>query len=138
MPPDEPPLARRRVGGALRVVVCLDDVLLPLVRTVLDPLGFRIVGETDRGLQAVALAGETGTDLIVLDLALTGTLGLRLIPVLLAAAPGAVVVALSPAATLDVAALEAGAHAVVGDRDVRRLRAVLSDLATQIAARPRR
>ena len=138
MTTDEHPAGHERAGGPVRAVLCLDDELLPVVRSQIAALGFRVVGETDRGLHAVALAGETGADLIVLDLTLTGTLGLRLIPVLSAASPGAVIVGLSPAATLDVAALEAGAHAVVADRDARRLRAVLSDLADELAAGPRR
>jgi DNA-binding response OmpR family regulator len=123
-----------RSAGAVtaRAVLCLDEELRPPVRRHLDRLGFRVVGETTRGLEAVALAGETGTDLVVLDLALTGTLGLRLIPVLLAAAPDAVVVGVSQARSFDVAALEAGAHAVVGPSDLRHLRGVLDAVAARL------
>ncbi|MDQ3931887.1 MAG: hypothetical protein M3252_03490 [Actinomycetota bacterium] len=99
------------------------------VAATIERAGFVLVGKTERGLEAVGLAGDVRPDVAVIHLALLGTLGLRLIPTLQAAAPGCLVVVLSPLDTLVVPALEAGAHAVVAENDVLGLAAELGAIA---------
>ena len=61
-------------------------------------------------------------DLIVLELALAGALGLGIVPALLAAVPGTAVILLSPFGALREAALGAGAYDLVDGDDLRELR----------------
>lgn len=83
--------------------------------------GISVVGVENSGTRAIAAARSTLPDLVVMDLALSGALGLRLVGALLDAAPGAAVVVLSPFNTLRGAALFAGALELVSLRDLRRL-----------------
>lgn len=113
-----------------RAILCLDEAgMRRAVGAIIERAGFSLVGETDRGLDAVGLAGDVCPDVAIIHLALLGTLGLRLIPTLQAAAPGCLVVAISPLGTLVGAALEAGAHAVVADNDVLGLATELEAIA---------
>ncbi len=114
----------------LRAILCHDDPeMRDAVAATIERAGFVLVGKTERGLEAVGLAGDVRPDVAVIHLALLGTLGLRLIPTLQAAAPGCLVVVLSPLDTLVVPALEAGAHAVVAENDVLGLAAELGAIA---------
>lgn len=71
---------------------------------------------------SAALAGaERGADVIVVDLALTGALGLGVVTQLLAAAPGCSIFAVSSFPELNLAALDAGASRLVNEEDLRDL-----------------
>ncbi|MDP8930618.1 MAG: response regulator [Actinomycetota bacterium] len=114
----------------LQVVVCHDDAgSRRIIAAHVERAGFEVAGETDRGIEAVRLAGELRPAVAIVHLALLGGLGLRLIPTLQAAAPGCLVIGISPLETLFRAALDAGAHAVVAENDLRRLAAELDAIA---------
>lgn len=118
----------------LVAVICDDrPVLRDAVLRLLMACGFDVpaVTESFADLGPLALAHEAC--LVVVALPLTGMSGLRAIRDLSSAAPGCEVVLLSPSASLELAALEAGARALVPEHDLRQLRAVV----LEIAAAPR-
>jgi DNA-binding NarL/FixJ family response regulator len=82
----------------------------------------------------VPLALDHEACLVVVALPLTGMSGLRACPGVQLAVPDCEIVLLSPSASLELAALEAGARALVPEDDLRVLRSV----ALEIAAAPRR
>ncbi len=106
----------------LRVIVCHDDLAMrrAVVATV-ERAGLVLAGQSDRGAEAVRLAREVRPDVAIIHLALLGTLGLRLIPTLQGTGPGTLVIGLSPLDSLVGPALDAGAHAVVTENDLRAL-----------------
>ncbi|MFN2555959.1 MAG: response regulator [Nitriliruptorales bacterium] len=119
-----------RLAPTLRALVCQDDAgMRRVVATTLERAGFEVVAETDRGSEAVRLAGEVRPHVAVIHLALLGTLGLRLIATLQAEAPGCLVIGMSPLDTLIAAALDAGAHAVVVESDMLGLAVELEAIA---------
>ncbi len=114
----------------LRVLLCHDNAAVSRVLAAhVERAGFTVAAETDRGSEAVRLAGELRPDIAIIHLALLGTLGLRLIPTLQAAAPGCLVIGISPLDTLVEAALDAGAHAVIVEDDLRGLTGELQAIA---------
>lgn len=80
-----------------RVLLVEDDLSLRnLLRLVLDDEdGFEVVGETNDGREAVALARHLHPDLVLLDLALPGIGGLEALPMIRAVAGDARIVVLS-------------------------------------------
>jgi DNA-binding NarL/FixJ family response regulator len=113
-----------------RALLCIpaDDDSRCAVRAALERSGLAIVSEVARGVDALAAAVEHKADIVVLDLSLVGTLGLRLISLLRTVAPGIVVVALSPFDTLVPAALDAGAAAALTSAELPRLPRLLAEL----------
>lgn len=115
------------------VAVICDDrpALRDAVLRLLMGCGFDVpaVTESFTGLAPLLLAHDAC--LVVVALPLTGMSGLRAVRELRAAAPGCQVVLLSPSASLELAALEAGARALVPEHDLRRLRAVALDIAAE-------
>lgn len=77
-------------------IVCVDDPRVPVLRSLFDRTGFVVVGEACRGIEAVRLVAEEYPDVVIIDLAYVGGLGMRIFPVLAAVAPECVVMALSP------------------------------------------
>lgn len=77
--------------------------------------GFRIVGESGSGNEAVVNAAETRPDVVVLDIAMPGGNGIEALPGILAGSPGCKVVALSSFEDkhLVLEVLEAGAAGFV-------------------------
>lgn len=120
----EPPRGR---GRAL-LCVPSDDGVHHAVRAMLEAGGLVVVGEVDRGLDALAVAGDGRADVAILDLSLVGTMGLRLIALLRVVVPDITVIAISPFDTLVPAALEAGASAVVTTAELYRLPRALREL----------
>jgi len=120
--------------AGLRTVL-VDDVedLRALLRILLQQDGrFDIVGEAANGEDAIALAGATQPDIVVLDLAMPVMDGLTALPPLRVAAPGARVVILSglPADEMGPATEEAGAVGYLEKgRDVPSLAADIFELA---------
>jgi DNA-binding NarL/FixJ family response regulator len=82
----------------------------------------------------VPLALDQEACLVVVALPLTGMSGLRAVNEFSSAAPDCEIVLLSPSGSLELAALEAGARALVPEDDLRVLRSV----ALEVAAAPRR
>jgi DNA-binding NarL/FixJ family response regulator len=118
-------------GGedAARAVIVMDDpISVRAVRRLLDANGADVVGVVDRGIDAVAVSAQHRANLVVLDISLAGGLGLRLLSVLRAARPEVRIVVLTPFRTLDVAAVEAGADAVLEIDDLSGLREELHRL----------
>ncbi len=113
-----------------RAVVCVpEDGPRLQIGCVLEDTGFEVLAEVDRGIETLPAVAEFTPDVVVLDVALVGTLGLRLLEVIKTLAPQVAIVALIPLQTFEVALLESGAHAVVPLDDLRRLRELLSELA---------
>ncbi|MDQ4129798.1 MAG: response regulator [Actinomycetota bacterium] len=114
----------------LRAILCHDDPgMRRVIAAHLERAGFAVAGETDRGADAIRLAVEVQPHVAIIHLALLGTLGLRLIPAIDAAAPGCLVIGISPLDTLIRAALDAGARAVVAENDLRGLATELEAIA---------
>jgi diguanylate cyclase (GGDEF)-like protein/PAS domain S-box-containing protein len=80
---------------------------------------FVVIGETDDGREAVALARHHRPDLVLLDLAMPGMGGLEALPLIRAVAPGSTVVVLSGSDSPDRAELSkrkgAAAYLIKGD-----------------------
>jgi DNA-binding NarL/FixJ family response regulator len=96
--------------------------------------GFEVPAITESFAELGPLALAHEACLIVVALPLTGMSGLGAVRELRSAAPDCEIVLLSPSGSLELAALEAGARALVPEDDLRVLRAV----ALEIAAAPRR
>jgi ActR/RegA family two-component response regulator len=99
-----------------------------LQRAITDA-GFDVVCAVGRWSEAVERIAELSVEAAVIDLALTGSLGVRIVPVLRAAAPGCGIIAISPLENIDLAVLEAGAVEVVHPDDLRPLTAALKRIA---------
>jgi DNA-binding NarL/FixJ family response regulator len=121
----------RGSGGSLdRAVVCVsNDGPRYQVLRALEDSRYEVLADVDRGLELLPPVAEFAPDVVVLDLALVGTLGLRLFTMIKTLAPEVAIVVLAPLQTFHVAAIEAGAHAVVPGDDLRQLREVLGKLA---------
>ncbi|MEX1162529.1 MAG: hypothetical protein WEB03_03015 [Nitriliruptor sp.] len=87
--------------------------------------GAEVVATVHRWADLLRAAVETHPDVIVLDVAMSGPLGLRLVSVLRHLDPGREVVTVSELAALDLASVEAGAIAAVSPDDLRSLSEVL-------------
>jgi ActR/RegA family two-component response regulator len=98
-----------------------------LARTVTEA-GFDVV-TTRRWSETVHRAVDLPVAVVVVDLALAGAVGVRLIPVLRAVAPSCEVIAISPLDPVDLASVEAGAAAVVQPSDLRPLTSALRRIA---------
>jgi len=86
-----------RTTGKVRVLLVddLSDIRL-VMRLLLEADGrAEVVGEAADGAEAVRLAGELRPDAVVLDLRMPGMDGVSALPLIRAASPGTVVVALS-------------------------------------------
>jgi DNA-binding NarL/FixJ family response regulator len=118
----------------LVAVICDDrPQLRDAVRLLLEACGFDVLAVTEAYPELAPLALDHGACLAVVALPLTGMSGLRAVNDFRSAAPACEIVLLSPTASLELAALEAGARALVPEDDLRVLRAV----ALEVAAAPR-
>lgn len=101
-----------------------------LARTALDA-GFEVVSRSRHWTDAVEAAADLAVDVAIVDLALAGTVGVRVVPVLRSAAPGCEVLVVSPLSDIDLSPLEAGAAEVVAPTDLRPLAAALRRIAAE-------
>lgn len=108
---DDRPAIRRSVGALL--VRC----------------GFELTGEVATFAALHELVLRTRPAVVVLTLPLAGMSTLAAVGALRREAPGSEIVVLSAFETLEIAALEAGATALVPDDDPRMLFAILVDMA---------
>jgi ActR/RegA family two-component response regulator len=123
----EPP---RHALAPLTALLLCGDASVPcevLRRTVVDA-GAEVVVHEHRWPEAVHLAANHAPDVAVVDLAVAGSAGVRIVPVLRAAVPGCEVVVVTPLSELDAAARELGALEVVRPHDLRPLTAALARL----------
>jgi len=127
-----PPEPEQRVGqgesaqGAadspLRGLIVHDD---PAVRralgVIMERCRFQVSGIAGFPEESIPAARALRPDAVVFDLALSGDLGLQIIPAFLATSPACMVVALSPFTALRDQARELGALALVDPRDLRHV-----------------
>lgn len=119
-----------------RGLVCDDDASSRrAVEAILERCGFHVVASVASAAEALVAAELSAPDVIVLDLALTGDLGLRVIAALRAADAGCAVVVLSAFTSLRGPALDAGAYDFVADAgaDLRELEGCLRRLVDERA-----
>lgn len=100
-----------------------------LERLVIDA-GFEVVVSVQHWAEAVQHVTDVTVDVVIVDLELAGTVGVRIIPILRAAAPSCEVIAISPLEGLNLVALEMGACEVVSSSDLRGVTAALRRVAT--------
>lgn len=119
-------------AAVLAAVVCEDDTVMEaaLIDTLNGLYAFDVVAAVTSGDEAVAAVARTQPNVVVLDLALAGEAGLRIVPALREAAPACAVVVLvpSPFGRLRASAEEAGAMALVELEDLRPLRRCLEQV----------
>ncbi len=117
-------------------LMCEDDTVIAsaLVDTANGQFGFAVVAPVRSGAEAVEASSRIQPDLVVIDIALLGEVGLRIIPVLVGAVPGraVVVVAQAPFERLRGPAIAAGAMALVELSDLRQLRPCLRRVAAAV------
>lgn len=111
--------------ATLAAVICEDDIVVAdaLVDILNGLFDFDVVAIVDSGDDAVAAAASTRPDVVVVDLALGGGSGLRIVPALLQAAPDCAVVVLVPYqfGQLRTDARDAGAMELMELTDLRPL-----------------
>lgn len=113
----------------MAAVVCEDDAVVAaaLVDTLNGLFGFDVVARVDSGDDALAAVARAKPDIVVVDLALAGDRGLRIVTDLRKAAPDCAVVVVVPYrfGGLRASAEEAGAMALMELSDLRPLRPCL-------------
>lgn len=114
----------------LRGLLCNDEpATRRAVEVILRRCGYHVIAEVGSAADAIVDARVGKPDAVVLDLALTGDLGLGALAALHAASPGCAVIVVSSFDTMRPAALEAGAYDFVGNSDLRALERSLQRLA---------
>lgn len=122
------------VGGsrALVAVICEDDPELAaaLEGTLTQLYGMQLAARVTTAAEAVRVAATVKPDLVVIDLALAGDLGLGVVSALHEAAPGCTVVVVVPPAFvgLQPEAVAAGAMTLVESSDLRPLQCCVEHL----------
>lgn len=116
-----------------RAVVCDDDALIrSVIRQVLEDSMISVVGEADSPEGALDTIEETSADVLILDLALRGGNGERLLQQVAAARPDVRVVVYSAYAADPAQLLAAGASAVVEKPDFGRLHDAVDEIVREI------
>jgi DNA-binding NarL/FixJ family response regulator len=114
----------------LTAVVCDDRPEVRRTATgVLARCGYDVVGEAEDFAGLDRLLREDRPSVVVLSLPVVGISSLAAVTALRSRAPGCEVVLLSSFDQLEVAALEAGATALVSESDPQALQAVLRQIA---------
>lgn len=102
-----------------------DDTIKRAVSGIAERCEVELLRPETCAADAIASAGRHRPGAIVVDLDLSGVLGLRIVPALLVASPGSAVIAISPFEGLRDKVLEAGAVAMFDPSDLRLLDACL-------------
>lgn len=106
----------------LRGLIVHDDPAVQrALAVIMERCGFQVMGVAGFPDDSIPAARATRPDAVVLDLALSGDLGLGIIPAFLATAPACMVVVLSPFTGLREQARELGALGLVDPRDLRHV-----------------
>jgi CheY-like chemotaxis protein len=130
----------RRSGPKVRVLLADDLSDIRLVMRLLFEADGRaeIVGEATDGAQAIDLARELRPDAVVLDLRMPGMDGVEALPLIRAASPGTVIVALSalPVGPMTDRAVDLGAT-YIRKPDLRRVVNLVGALGSAAPAPPR-
>lgn len=123
------PVPSTRAGEArpLSGLVCEDDAdIQRAILVLLKQCGFETVAVACSAREAIRLAAHLRPDIAVIDVALAGVRGLRVVGDLTAVSPGCDVIVLSAFETLRERAMVAGAFALCGMSDRRELRRCLA------------
>lgn len=116
-----------------RAVVCDDDALIrSVIRQLLEDSMISVVGEADSPAEALETIDETSADVLILDLALRGGNGERLLQEVTAARPDIRVVVYSAYAADPAQLIDAGAAAVVEKPDFGRLHDAIDEIIREI------
>ncbi len=83
--------------------------------------GFEVVANVSRWSAALQTLADVSIDVVVLDLALAGSVGIRIVGVLQAVAPNVEVIVLTPFANIDPELRRSGAFSVIDPSDLRPL-----------------
>lgn len=102
-----------------------DDVISTAVSAVAERCGASLLPPTTSASDALAAADRHLPGVVVVDLDLSGVLGMRLVPALLAASPRCAVIVISAYERLRDKVLDAGAVAMFDPTDLRLLDACL-------------
>jgi len=106
----------------LRGLIVHDDLAVQrALAVIMDRCGFHVAAVTGFPEESMPVARAFRPDAVVFDLALSGDLGLRIIPEFLATSSACMVVALSPFTALRAQARELGAMGLVHPRDLRHV-----------------
>lgn len=115
--------------GRLRLLVCHDDPAMQwAIAVAAERAGFDVVGVVTQGADVIDAVARHRPDALVLDVALTGVVGLAILGQLSQAAPRCAAILMSPFEALHEAARSAGAYDVVAASDVRQLARSLREL----------
>lgn len=110
----------------LRVVVCGDNAAVPRL---LHRCGFTVLADVELVLEAMTLVEREHPDVVVVDIASCGILGLGVLPQFAEVSPKSVVIVLSPYENTLGAALQPGeAVKILSSCDLRPLLAYLEDI----------
>lgn len=123
------PLTRRPADARRAALIGLHDVeLVVAVHGAVSGSGFSVVDVVVSPRELVAAASFQRPELILATLDVLGVAPDRTVRRLLTASDGAAVVVLSPLGTVPLWLLEAGAHAVLDQREIGELKRVLKEL----------
>lgn len=116
-------------------VICEDDVAAcRALDAILTRRGYTVLATVSSAEELLRAVAGLQAQVILIELALAGLAGLRILPALAAVAPGCAVVVLSPFVDLRPSAIEAGAYDLVDTRDLRDLDRCLDRLVAETAA----
>ena len=112
-----------------------DAAIRRAVVAIMGSCGFTVLNSREPPADLVGAVTAVRPDLLVLELALTGSRGVGIVRPMLDAVPGCAVVLLSPFERLRAPALEGGAYGLVGRDDLRDLDRCLRRLQTDCGRR---
>lgn len=105
-------------------VLLWDEAASPIVRAI-EAGGGEVVAHARRWADLLVLALEHDAEVVVLDLAMSGLAGVRLVGAVRQLVPDARIVVVSELRAIDLASLEAGADVVIAIDDLRPLSAAV-------------
>ncbi|MGH9177372.1 MAG: response regulator [Acidimicrobiales bacterium] len=118
-----------------RALICDDDESTShALGAILPRCGFEVVATVESFGAALVEAALARPDVVVVELATAGDLGVHVVDAIEAALPGCAIVVLSPFEALRASLLEAGAYDVVSnaERDLRDLQRCLVRLSQEL------
>lgn len=117
-------------GGPSAILLCDPSTMLAeVVRRTVTDAGFGIRSEATRWIDVIEQTARLGPDVVVVDLALAGHVGLQLTATLQAVAPACPVIVVLPLGVVDAIPEQEGVVAVVDPTDLRPLGRALRRIA---------
>lgn len=102
-----------------------DETIKAAVSVIAERCGMQLLKPVASAAEALTAAGRHLPDVVVLNLNLSGVLGVRIVPALLAASPASAIIAISPFIRLRDKVVTSGAVAMFDPEDLRLLDACL-------------